>query len=152
MDAGGRATQDAKAGARTPTCQEENKLVTYIAANIAIFFIAIVGLFQLALVIGMPWVNLAMGGRFPGKLPPAMRVAAFVQVVILAIIGIIIFVRAGLLFPEWLWMSKKIIWGVVLFNVLGLILNLATPSKWERIVWAPVVAVLLVCSIVVALG
>ncbi len=127
-------------------------MVTCIAANISILFIIIVGFFQLALVIGVPWGNLAMGGRFPGKFPPAMRVVAFVQIVVLAIIGIIIFVRAGFLFPEWFWISKKIIWGVVLFNVLGLILNLATPGKWERIVWAPVVAVLLICSIVVALG
>ncbi len=86
--------------------------MTYLAVNISIFLISLVILFQLALAFGAPWGSLAMGGRFPGKFPPAMRVAALVQIVILAIIGVVISVRGGIIFPEWFSSAEKIIWGV----------------------------------------
>ncbi|MSP57207.1 MAG: hypothetical protein EXR69_16670, partial [Myxococcales bacterium] len=40
--------------------------------------------FQVALALGAPWGELAMGGAFPGRFPPAMRVAAVVQGALLA--------------------------------------------------------------------
>jgi hypothetical protein len=39
---------------------------------------------------------------------------------------------------------------VVAYGVIGLILNLITPSAGERAIWAPVAFVLLVSSLVVA--
>jgi len=127
-------------------------LITSLAVNVSIALIAVVILFQLALAFGVPWGSLAMGGKYPGKFPPAMRIAALLQIVILAIIGVVISIRGGIIFPEWFSLAEKLIWGVVVFNVIGLVANLATPSKWERIMWAPVAAVLLVCSLVVALS
>lgn len=67
-------------------------------------------------------------------------------------LGTIVFTRAGFIFPEWFPASKKIIWGVVAFSVLGVIANLATPSKLERNIWAPVTIVLIVCSVLVAVA
>ena len=126
--------------------------MVHLAINVSVFLILVVILFQLALACGVPWGSLAMGGKYPGKFPLTMRVAALAQVVILSIIGVIILVRSGVAFPELFPVSKNIIWGVVVLNVVGLVANLATPSKWERIIWSPVVAVLLVCSIIVALS
>ncbi len=51
--------------------------------------------FQIALAIGAPWGEYAMGGAYPGQFPPALRVAALVQVVLLLFFAGVVFVRAG---------------------------------------------------------
>ena len=125
---------------------------TYYAALVFGFFIAVVAIFQLALAVGVPWGNVAMAGKFPGRFPPAMRVVAFVQVFVLLFLGAIVWTRAGMVFPQWYVASEQYIWGVVAFGGLGSIINLITPIKWERIIWAPVAGILLVSSLIVAIS
>jgi len=108
-------------------------------------------LFQLGLAMGAPWGRLAMGGRFPGRFPSAMRIAALVQIVIYAAMGAVVSARAGLALPELLTASKVAIWGVVGLMAVAVAMNLLTPSKWERRIWAPVALVMLATSLVVAL-
>lgn len=122
-----------------------------IAAQLFITLITITILFQLALALGMPWGHLAMGGRYPGQFPPAMRVAAVVQILILAALGVIVAIRAGLVFPTWFPLSTRLIWVVVAFCGVSTVLNLITPSKWERIIWAPVNILLLISVLIIAL-
>lgn len=124
--------------------------MSIFTAYIFVFLIAVVAAFQIALAAGMPWGSLAMGGKFPGRFPPYMRVLALIQMVVLLLFGFVVLVRAGIVFPQWLDASKKLIWGIVAFCALSVVANLATPSKWERIVWAPVAIVLLACGLVVA--
>jgi len=128
-------------------------LVTPInAAKIyALFTLVVVG-FQFALAAGAPWGRVSMGGKFPGVYPPRMRVAALFMVVVLSAVALIVGVRAGWLVPEYLPFARSFIWPVVIMNALGLLMNLATPSRWERILWAPVALVFLVCSVVVAMS
>jgi hypothetical protein len=109
-------------------------------------------LFQLALAAGMPWGHLAMGGRFPGKFPPNLRVGAVIQGAVLTFLALIVFAKAGAAFPQLLPLSNALIWVVVGINALSLVLNLITPSQWERRLWAPVALGMVVCSLVVALG
>jgi hypothetical protein len=61
-------------------------------------------------------------------------------------------VRAGILHPGWFEFSKTAAWVVVGFSSLATLGNLATSSKWERIIWGPLAVGLLVCSVAVALG
>ena len=114
--------------------------------------LGVLTLFQLALAAGAPWGHLAMGGRFPGRFPPAMRVAALVQVVIYGLMGVVVFVRAGMILPEMLDIARLAIWAVVVLMAVGTVLNLITPSKWERRLWAPVAAVMFAASFRVALA
>jgi len=48
------------------------------AAVVYAFFSAVACLFQLALALGAPWGKLAMGGAFPGRFPPKLRILAAV--------------------------------------------------------------------------
>ncbi len=121
-----------------------------LAAQIFVSFTLVVILFQLALAAGLPWGNVAMGGKFPGRLPPVMRFACLIQIGSLAFFSAIVCAKAGLGFSEWHSASAKAIWGVVVFSAVAVVANLITPSKWERILWAPVAVVMLVCSIYVA--
>ncbi|MBV7328584.1 hypothetical protein KFU94_10045 [Chloroflexi bacterium TSY] len=98
---------------------------TFWLAYIFVFFTAIVVLFQFALAAGMPWGHLAMGGRYPGRFPPKMRIAAA---------------------------ARGLIWVAVAFSAISTILNIITPSKWERILWVPVTVVMLISSVIVALN
>jgi hypothetical protein len=111
-----------------------------------------VALFQLALALGVPWGAYAMGGAFPGQYPPAMRVEAVFGIAILGLMAAVVLSRAGLVLPKWSRASRWLVWVIVAYGVVGLVLNLITPSGGERLIWAPVAFVLLACSLVVATG
>ena len=124
--------------------------ITAVAA--LLFLVTIVGAvaFQLALALGAPWGSYAMGGRFPGKFPPAIRVAAVVQALLLCLFADVVLVRADLL-PGWPLVAGWPIWVVVAFSTVSLVLNTITPSAGERRIWMPVALLLLATSLTVAL-
>ena len=107
--------------------------------------------FQIALALGAPWGEYAMGGAYPGQFPPALRVAALVQVVLLLFFAGVVFVRAGITLGKWSRVPSWLMWVVVAFGALSLVLNLITPSGGERIIWAPVAFLMLMSSLVVAI-
>lgn len=113
---------------------------------------AVVMAFQLLLALGAPWGEMAMGGRFPGRFPPFMRLVALVQILLLAFIAAIVLTRAGIVYSNHAEFAESAIWGAVVFSLLAAILNVITPSKRERQLWAPVSLLLLACSTYVALN
>lgn len=123
-----------------------------MTAQIFAVLTGIIVLFQLALAAGAPWGTLAMGGRYPGRFPSRLRIAAVIQALVLILLAGIVYSRAGILLPTWYGFSQTAIWLVVGINALSSFMNLITPSKWERILWAPVAITLLVCSLIIALS
>ncbi len=111
-----------------------------------------VSAFQIALALGAPWGEYAMGGRSPGRFPPAMRVAAVGQAVLLAVIAVVVLSDARLFLPQLTGMFPWLIWLVVAFSAVSVVLNVLTPSARERRIWAPVTLVMLVSSLIVALS
>ena len=69
------------------------------AAIIYTISTAIVVLFQACLAIGLPWGAASMGGKYPGKHPPKMRVAAVVNMFVLSFLAKIVLVKAGIIPP-----------------------------------------------------
>lgn len=106
--------------------------------------------FQIALALGASWGEYAMGGAFPGQFPPALRVGAVVQAILIAGLAAIVLARAGIILPRWSKASRWFVWIVVAFATLSLILNLITPSSGERAVWAPISLLMLISSGIVA--
>jgi hypothetical protein len=106
--------------------------------------------FQLALAAGVPLGAYAMGGAYPGRFPPALRVAAVVQAALIVGTAGIIVSRAGLALGSWVRVSRPLAWVVVAVSAFSLFLNLITPSAAERAIWAPVALVLFSCSAFVA--
>ena len=123
-----------------------------VTSFIFCFFVLIAVLFQLALALGAPWGEYAMGGKYPGKFPPKIRVAAVIQLLILVFFGIIGLIRSGLILSSFYDFSAKGIWFVVGFFVLGTLMNTITPSKKERNIWAPITFILLLSSLGIALS
>ena len=124
------------------------RLAAFVYVGVSLVIIA----FQLALAAGAPWGEFAMGGAYPGQFPPELRVAAVVQAVILALLALVVLARAGVMLPTWSKASRWLVWVAVVFSALSLVLNTITPSARERMFWAPVALVLLVCSVTVTRG
>jgi hypothetical protein len=127
-----------------------NELPTAAAVVFAILTAGVIA-FQIALALGAPWGAYAMGGRFPGRFPPAMRIAALVQAVLLSVAVLIVLSDAGLIQPSVAGPFPWLIWLVVAFSAISLVLNAITPSASERRIWLPVAVVMVLCSLIVAL-
>ena len=107
--------------------------------------------FQLALAAGAPWGHLAMGGRYPGRLPTAIRMAALPQAAMLIFLALVVLSRADQIdfvsgSVDWL------AWVAVAVSAISLVMNLATPSAPERRLWAPIGAIMVLTSLAVALS
>jgi hypothetical protein len=120
----------------------------------AIIFTALTGIviiFQGCLAVGLPWGEASMGGKYPGKYPPKMRVVAVMNMLILGFIATVVLSEANLMFPLLNPISSIGIWVIVVFFIIGKITNTITPSKIERI-WAPVAFIQLITSFIVAIS
>jgi len=119
----------------------------------AIIFTALTGIliiFQGCLAAGVPWGQASMGGRYPGKYPPRMRIVAVLNMIILGLFAAVVLSEANLMFPQLNSISSIGIWIIVVFFIISTIMNTITPSKIERI-WAPVALIQLITSLIVAI-
>jgi hypothetical protein len=108
--------------------------------------------FQFALAAGAPWGAYAMGGAFPGRFPPPMRVAAAIQGVVLGLVALVVLATAGVIDIPLVTSLPWLIWAVVAVMALGVVLNAISRSAGERRLWVPVTLILLGTSLIVAVG
>jgi hypothetical protein len=105
-------------------------------------FVAI-AVFQVALAAGAPLGRAAWGGTHPEQLPVGFRVGSAVAVGVWAFAALIVLARAGVvtapLPPALLRWGT---WSLVGLTLIGALMNLASPSPWERYMWAPVTLLL----------
>jgi hypothetical protein len=127
-------------------------MIVEISAYLSTALSLIVIVFQACLAAGAPWGAAAMGGRYPGKFPPKMRWLAVLNMFILAFVALIVLSRAGLVLPDMLSFARTAIWVAVVMAFAGTVMNTITPSKIERIIWAPVALLQFVTGLVVALS
>lgn len=120
----------------------------YIFIGLTIFITVL----QLFLAFGAPWGEFTMGGKFPGKLPIKMRIAALVQIVILMFFATMVISKAGIAFESFFRVAKIGIWFVLAFFIFGSIVNLSSPSKKEKLVMGPLNIIALICIFMVAIS
>jgi hypothetical protein len=108
--------------------------------------------FQLALALGAPWGELTLGGRWSGRLPPAVRLIPLISVATLGVFSAVILARAGYDVPLIQGSSRALAWVVVGYCALGCIANAITPSARERRLWLPVGLGMLLLSVAVAVS
>lgn len=118
----------------------------------AVLLVGLVG-FQLALALGAPWGRAAYGGASeqPGV---ELRVNSAVASVLWSVVALAILRRGGHRVPMVVPRPALpvLMWIVVGLLAVGLVLNLITPSELERMIWAPVTAVLLVATMATELS
>lgn len=124
-------------------------MITVAALLFSFISLAVCG-FQLAMVLGAPWGELTLGGRWKGSLPAIGRVFALLSLALLVFFSLVILVRAGVLNSGSNSFISPLSWIVVGYCAVGVIANLVTPSRRERALWLPVVLAMLLLSTVVA--
>lgn len=108
-------------------------------------------LFQIILALGAPLGEFTLGGKYPGKLPGKLRVAALLQIAILLIFTMMIASKAGLAFASLYGVARIGAWVVFAFFIPGSIMNLSSPSKKEKLVMGPLNIIALICAFMVAI-
>jgi hypothetical protein len=119
---------------------------------VAVVGFAAIALFQAALALGAPLGRAAWGGTNE-KLPKRLRVASLISTGVWVVAALLILGRTGYrVSPMHADFAR---WGTyVLIGILTLsgIMNIISPSKWERFLWGPVALILAVLCLVVAFG
>lgn len=120
----------------------------YILCGLTIF----IALFQIALALGAPLGEFTLAGKYPGKLPMKMRLAALMQILVLLLFAAIVISKAEIAFESYFSFSKIGIWFVFAFFILGSILNLSSPSKKEKLLMGPLNIIALISVLMVAIN
>ncbi|WP_051274791.1 hypothetical protein [Cellulomonas sp. URHD0024] len=89
--------------------------------------------FQAALAAGAPWGEAAYGGGNAGVLPAAERISSVVAVPVYLALAGVAFGRIGSPIVR-----RRVLRGASVLIGTGALLNLASPSTVERMVWVPV--------------
>ena len=128
--------------------------MTLVDASAGVFTLLATGVvaFQLALALGAPWGEYAMGGRFPNRFPASMRIAAVLQALVLVLLAAALLSHAGLAFERWRSYSSPLVWTAVAFSAVSSVLNGVTSSAGERRIWLPVALLMLISSTIVAVA
>jgi hypothetical protein len=134
-----------------PIAQPERPTRSAAAAAAAAGFIGLAG-FELALTLGAPLGRAAMGGAHT-YLPPGLRIVSGVATLFWPLAALVVLGRGGYRVPL---ISARVsragTWGLVGMLSLGVLMNLASSSAWERFLQAPIAAILAALCLVVARG
>jgi hypothetical protein len=108
-----------------------------LSGKAAAALLLIVAGFQASLALGVPWGAAAYGGAHSAVLPGPLRAGSAVTTVIYLVLALI----AG---TSWapVRIRSRFMYGTSTLMVVGAVLNIASPSFIERIIWSPVTIVL----------
>lgn len=123
--------------------------MTTPAAYLFLILSSVVVCFQWLIFFKFPWGEYTMGGQMKGILPKPYRIAALVQSFLLAFNAWVVLEQANILtlLSEgfvFVWM-----WVVVFIMGISMLMNLASRSKKERNLWAPVTILMFILVILV---
>jgi hypothetical protein len=108
--------------------------------------------FELALAAGAPLGRAAMGGAHT-YLPAGLRIVSALAVAIWLLAALVVLRRGGYRAPL---VSARAAqtgtWVLTGLLTLGVLMNLASPSGWERYLQAPITAILATLCLIVARG
>jgi len=127
-----------------------------IAAVVVAVLLGGVALFQLALVMGVPWGGHAYGGRadvVDGRVQGAYRAMSVAAIPILVFAALVVLSRAdiGSWFDSDGWVGTAV-WVVFAYLVVNTAANLASTSKIERFGMGSLTAVAAVGTLIVAVS
>jgi hypothetical protein len=106
--------------------------------------------FELALALGAPLGRAAFGGAHT-YLPAGLRIVSALAVVIWLLAALVVLRRGGYqvpLIPARI--ARAGTWVLTGLLSLGVLLNLASPSGWERYLQAPITAIMATLCLIVA--
>lgn len=122
-----------------------------IATYIALALLALLTVFQLALIFGAPYGKFAWGGQHE-VLPTKLRIGSVVSICIYAVFALFLLSKSGL----WVVVTHQPtlqigVWVMTIYSALGVVMNAISRSKPEMMLMTPVAVVLSICFLFVAL-
>jgi hypothetical protein len=112
----------------------------------------LVSAFQALLAAGVPLGRAAFGGA-SAELPGTLRAASGVATAFWLLAAAVVLRQGGYRVR---WLPERIAevgtWALVGLLAVGVLMNLVSPSPWERFGWAPFIAVLAALCLTVARG
>lgn len=121
------------------------------AAILATVVLGALAALQVGVAAGAPWGRLVWGGKHR-VLPPRLRVASALSVVLYAGFAAVLLSRAGVMPGSEAPFVVVSTWVLFAYFALGIVMNLASRSTAERRTMAPACAVLAAATLVVALA
>lgn len=125
--------------------------IDYIFASIAVLTLVALTIFQLLLIAGRPYGRLAWGGQHE-VLPTRLRISSLVSIILYALIAVVIVSHAQL--AQIIDPTTNLtysMWFLTAYFILGVIMNLASRSRLERLTMTPVALILAVCCLALAI-
>ena len=108
--------------------------------------------FQLTLALGAPLGRAAMGGAHT-YLPAGLKMVSAIAMLIWLLAALVVLRRGGYRVPLISARAARAgTWALTGLLSLGVLLNLASPSGWERFLQAPIAALLAALCLIVARG
>ncbi|MCR2786119.1 MULTISPECIES: hypothetical protein [unclassified Microbacterium] len=113
--------------------------------------LALLAVFQLALVFGAPLGHFAWGGQHR-VLPARKRIGSVISILIYGIMAVVAWDRVGAIsiFPDQF--SQVAMWVIFAYSTLGILMNAISRSKPERYTMVPVAVALSVLSFLIAMA
>ncbi len=105
--------------------------------------------FHICLILGKPWGHLTMAGKFRGELPAKMKMFSGLSILILFSVSLMVEIGSGNIVFGSQNLRQKLLISAIGFNIIQTILHIITPSKWERILWLPIISIMLICSLMI---
>ncbi|TSB46036.1 hypothetical protein [Alkalicoccobacillus porphyridii] len=128
-----------------------NEEVISLFAGMGAVICFVIILLQILLVFGKPYGALTMGGKYR-ILPLPLRVASGISAIILGTVGYLLLQQTEIL-PKLLpfELSRIILWAFTIFLGVNVLANIASKSRWERIIMTPLALILFVVCLAVSI-
>jgi len=121
-----------------------------VAARATAILLAIVVVFNLALLLGAPWGDYTQGGKDPGVLESPGRFGALGTAIFFAVLALAMLARAGEgLMRNWRPKVRTVLaWFTTLYLGLNCFLNVFTGPDAERTIFGPISTLTFVFAVI----
>ncbi len=123
-------------------------MIVLIAATIAVVLFTGMSIFQLLLVLGLPYGRLAYGGKYE-KLPFKMKIISLIGIVIFIFASLSVLERAEIIiiFNNLMFVTV-FVWIIAVYLAFITFMNAISKSKWEKLIMTPISLTLAICCFI----
>ena len=124
-------------------------MISQYLAHLHSLCIFILIAFHICLILGKPWGHLTMAGKFHRELPVKMKMFSGLSILILFSVALFVEIGSGNIVFGSQNLRQNFLISAIVFNFIQTILHIITPSKWERVLWLPIILIMLICSLMI---
>ena len=126
-------------------------MIVLIAAIIAVILFTGMSVFQLLLVLGLPFGRLAYGGKYD-KLPSKMKISSLISIVIFIFASLSVLERAEIItiFNNLMFVTV-FVWIIAFYLAFNTFMNAISKSRWEKLIMTPISLTIAICCFIVVI-